>query len=197
LPEGIKTSGQVVKVSFVDSASTAWSGGEGRQPGNDNFIKSNLPRPVSAARFDSAKVHGLYNGIDLVLYRDPETGGPRYDLVLKPGANVADIKMRYDGAQNVRTTSRGEIAFDTSLGTVTERGLMAYQTDGDGARVPVSIAPRAKNGVVSFNVATYDKSKPLVIDPVIYSTFLGGSDYDHVRAIAVDSSGNAVVSGYT
>ena len=56
---------------------------------------------------------------------------------------------------------------------------------------------------VGFQVAEYDTSKPLVIDPVLtYSTYLGGSGDDFVFAccfdsIAVDPRGNAYVIGWT
>jgi len=51
---------------------------------------------------------------------------------------------------------------------------------------------------VGFEVGPYDKRLPLVIDPVLkYSTYLGGSDEDYGMKIAVDSSGNAYVAGYT
>jgi hypothetical protein len=51
---------------------------------------------------------------------------------------------------------------------------------------------------VAFEVASYDRSRPLIIDPVlVYSTYLGGSDLDYGSAIAVDASGNAYVTGST
>jgi hypothetical protein len=51
---------------------------------------------------------------------------------------------------------------------------------------------------VSFAVAAYDTSRPLVIDPVlVYSTYLGGSGGDEGRGIAVDNRGNAYVTGRT
>jgi hypothetical protein len=53
-------------------------------------------------------------------------------------------------------------------------------------------------GEVSFETAPYDRTLPLIIDPVLsYSTYLGGSDMDYANGIAVDSSGNAYVTGYT
>ena len=54
------------------------------------------------------------------------------------------------------------------------------------------------DGEVTFEIAPYDKTLPLIIDPVLsYSTYLGGSDMDYANGIAVDPSGNAYVTGYT
>jgi hypothetical protein len=53
-------------------------------------------------------------------------------------------------------------------------------------------------GQVSFQVASYDRSKALVIDPTLaYSTYLGGDVQDWSDGIAVDASGNAYVTGVT
>src|SRR5207245_548137 len=54
------------------------------------------------------------------------------------------------------------------------------------------------NHQVSFDIAAYDATKPLIVDPVLsYSTYLGGSADDEIDAIAVDSAGNAYISGST
>jgi hypothetical protein len=51
---------------------------------------------------------------------------------------------------------------------------------------------------VRFAVSPYNHTRPLVIDPVLsYSTYLGGSANDQAYGIAIDSSGNAYVTGYT
>ena len=52
------------------------------------------------------------------------------------------------------------------------------------------------NHEVSFEIAVYDATKPLIIDPVLsYSTYLGGSGSDFGGGITVDDSGAAYVTG--
>jgi hypothetical protein len=63
--------------------------------------------------------------------------------------------------------------------------------------------PKIGGQTVTFDIAPYDPTKPLVIDPVLsYSTYLGGSGVagagnDGGNDIVVDSSGNAYVTGQT
>jgi hypothetical protein len=51
---------------------------------------------------------------------------------------------------------------------------------------------------VGFEIPVFDPMKTLVIDPTLsYSTYLGGSNYDAGSGIAVDSTGDAYVTGGT
>ncbi len=55
-----------------------------------------------------------------------------------------------------------------------------------------------RNWQVGFQVSEYDRTRPLIIDPVlVYSTYLGGSGADRGLGIAVDMQGNAYVTGET
>ena len=52
--------------------------------------------------------------------------------------------------------------------------------------------------LVRFRVGEYDRSLPLVIDPVLsYSTYLGGSSFEFGGGVAVDGLGNVHVAGQT
>ncbi|HET8644759.1 MAG TPA: S-layer homology domain-containing protein, partial [Vicinamibacteria bacterium] len=55
-----------------------------------------------------------------------------------------------------------------------------------------------RRGQVTFALGAYDTTRPLVIDPVVdYSSYLGGSAWDGVRALAVDAQGYRYVTGST
>jgi Beta-propeller repeat len=75
---------------------------------------------------------------------------------------------------------------------------VVYQNN-EGARKPVeSQYVMTADNTIRFTVGDYDRSKPLVIDPVlVYSTYLGGSEVDFGKGIAVDASGNAYIVGDT
>jgi hypothetical protein len=51
---------------------------------------------------------------------------------------------------------------------------------------------------IGFEVGAYDPARPLVIDPVLsYATYIGGKGGDVAYGIAVDSSGEACITGVT
>jgi hypothetical protein len=60
------------------------------------------------------------------------------------------------------------------------------------------LSPSSLTSHVAFQVAPYDASQPLIIDPVLsWATYLGGSGNDLGQGIAVDQAGNAYVTGFT
>ena len=87
--------------------------------------------------------------------------------------------------------------FKVGEGEIRWHKPVVYQ-EKDGARQEIAARYAITNtNRVGFELAKYDASRPLYIDPLIYSTYLGGSSDDRGNGIAVDSSGNAYVTGTT
>src|SRR5258708_2751212 len=84
----------------------------------------------------------------------------------------------------------------TANGELRHRKPTVYQQDGTSKKL-IDGRYVVKGDVVGFRIAKYDPDKSLTIDPVVYSTYLGGTDIDAAHGIAVDSSGNAYVVGET
>lgn len=144
---------------------------------------------------DKAIITDIQKGIDLVL--SIENDMPRYDFVVKPGANPKNIELKFDGTNSFKVED-GAVEYATRFGTVRNARLIAYQDNGNGVQTPVRCEFQRKGNNVSFNVGDYDKSKPLIIDPTVYATYYGTNKIDEVRRIAIDPlKGDIVVTGFT
>ncbi|HEY3779554.1 MAG TPA: SBBP repeat-containing protein [Fimbriimonadaceae bacterium] len=191
--------GHVVRMSFENALPGA-SLGLSQQPGDFNyFVGSDHSRWASNVRRFAQTSAGLYKGISARYYFSQ--GSPRYDLIIQPGADPSKALMRYEGATSLRVLANGSLEIGTSLGTVEQRGLLAYQSTVTG-NSKVQCQMVADGNTVHFQLGSYDKSKELVIDPLIFSTFMSGAAGSTNNsslgvAVASDSSGNAVVLGYT
>jgi len=187
--------GQVVKMSFVKAQLTAVSG-RGQQPGLYNyFIGSDRSKWGTNARaFSEAVAEQPYSGMS-VRY-SAEQGSPRYDIYVKPGADPSQVGMKIEGADGVQLSPDGSLLLSTSLGTVEEHGLIAYQETASGrTRVPCRMV--ADGNVVHFDVGSYDTSRTLVIDPLVHSSYISGGGGDSPSAVGLDSSNNVYVAGTT
>ncbi|MBN1824797.1 MAG: SBBP repeat-containing protein [Candidatus Eisenbacteria bacterium] len=115
-----------------------------------------------------------------------------------PGADPAGIRMRVEGADRLWIDEGGRLVCETARGPVLFTAPAAFQ-EQDGVRVSVAVAYRAAEGDLSygFRVGPYDESRELVIDPLLASTFLGGTSDEgdwSCNAVAEDASGNLYVA---
>ena len=138
---------------------------------------------------------GVYPGIDLAWHGK----GARleYDFIVAPEADPRHIAMGYTGAQRTEIDPGGDLVLHTTAGTLRHRRPVAYQTVA-GHRRPVEAAFELRGDRVAFSVGRYDRSRPLVIDPVLaWGTYLGGSNSEFGIAIDLDAAGNVYIAGQT
>ena len=108
------------------------------------------------------------------------------DLVISAGAGVVRFHKPVVYQEQSTVDSRQSAAKNNHQSSIVNRQFV------DGRFLLLA------GNRVGFEVGAYDKTKPLVIDPVLsYSTFLGGASVDAATGIAVDGSGNAYITGVT
>ena len=167
-------------------------------PGKVNYLIGNDPRRwhTGVDTYRKVQYTGVYPGVDLVYY-----GSQRqleYDFVLTPHVDPGVIRLDFQGAQHLRIGKDGDLAMDLPGGVVRWNRPIAYQPIAGRHRPVAGRYVLLGKNQVGFQVAKYDACRPLVIDPVlIYSTYFGGAANDEILGIAVDSGGNAYITGDT
>ena len=159
--------------------------------GNHRRLEYDL---VVAPGADPRQIELIFSGADRMRV-DAASG----DLVLSMGeAEVRFLKPAVFQLASTRTlipaVSRTQARPRTNAGAMSAspESATSYGDTLSGSFV------LATNNQVVFRLQGYDRRRALVIDPVLtYSTYLGGNGYESGQAIAVDSAGNAYVTGDT
>ncbi|HEV2247564.1 MAG TPA: SBBP repeat-containing protein, partial [Terriglobia bacterium] len=185
-------SSAVVRFRLLGSEPAAHVAGQDLLPGTSNYFLGNDPRQWHTGIPNYAKVRypQVYPGIDLVYHGNE--GQLENDFVISAGSDPDLIRIGLAGVDGLRLDRSGNLVLRVDGGEVQLRKPRAFQGKNE---VPVSYALRAGNEV-GLKLGAYDRHQQLVIDPVLaYSTYFGGSGGDIGYGIAVDSAGNAYVTG--
>src|SRR5712664_2064757 len=172
--------------------------GMDKLPGRTNYFIGNDPNQwhTDVPSYAQVRYSGIYPGVDLVFYGNQ--GRLEYDFVVAPGADPKAIAMKVDGARKMRINLHGDLVLSVAGGEVELLKPVVYQNVNGERREIAATYTLTGNNRAAFNVGSYDRSQPLILDPVLnYSTYLGGSAGDVGFAIAVDGSGNAFIAGET
>ncbi|HWY70444.1 MAG TPA: SBBP repeat-containing protein [Terriglobales bacterium] len=214
------SSSEVVTMKLVGSNRAAEVRGVDRLPGKSNYFIGNDPNKWhrNVPTYARVKYESVYPGIDLVYYGNQQQ--LEYDFVVAPGANPKSIQFSLaglnpkrersskDGA--IRIDENGDLVIQTTSGDVRLLKPVVYQTalkNQDAGASDRQSSARDRQLVdghfvllaanrVGFEVGAYDKTRTLIIDPVLsYSSYLGASNFDFGISVAADASGNVYVSG--
>ncbi len=193
-------SGHVVSLNFLGSSPSPVSSGLGEREGYLNFIKGD--NSVSNVKtYNEAWVNNLYPGVNMRVYRDNQS--PRFDLIVAPGTSPSTIRFQYQGAHSTRIADNNTLLVKTRFGEVSVTDLYAYQqVAGQNQQVACKFVQRT-DGTFGFEPGAYDQNKPLVIDPIVYSTLFGGyasgliPGDDIAYDVVADQFNQAFVTGST
>lgn len=162
-----------------------------------HYLRGNNPDAwqQDVGQFGRVRYADIYPGIDVVYYGNQTH--LEYDFVIAPGVDPAQVRFAFMDAPPLRINQHGDLLVGTSATLRLEKPV-AYQ-DHLGGRQPVAVRYQiGASGEITFELGEYDRTRTLVIDPVVaYSTYLGGGGTDFAQGIAVDTDGSVLICGYT
>ncbi len=184
----------ILKVNFVNAnpVSTITASSPSKPYYNYYFGKHPEHWATGVKGYYQIKKENVWDGIDMKLYSSPM--GLKYDFILSPNIPINTIQLRYSG-QEAMVLENGRLLIKTSVNTIIENIPEAYQYINN-KKVPVKCNYTLKNGVLGFEAKDYNKSYPLVIDPVLVFVTYSGSTTDNFGFTATyDSKANLYAGG--
>ena len=171
--------------------------------------KSNIPT------YNMVSLGEVYDGVGLKL--KAYSNNVEKLFYVKPGTDPSAINIRLEGSKKLSISENGQLEADTELGIVKFTRPVAYQ-EIEGEKVKVAVAYNLRQSgqnsntyaknlqlatsnqqfIYGFNVEDYDRSRELIIDPLLASTFTDddGLSISNGGALSPDGSGNVYVTGH-
>ena len=204
-------SSSVVRMQLAAANPDATAAGTSLLPGKSNYFIGNDPEKwrTGVPQFGRVRYQGVYPGVDLVYYGNQ--GQLEYDFEVAPGVDPSQIALRFQGQERANLDDSGNLILASGSSEVQLKAPRIYQEFGAEQRPVAGGFVLQPEGRVGFALAAYDRSRALVIDPVLtYSTYFGGSGNESCSlilglasppsgcpAIAIDPSSNIYIAGST
>ncbi len=175
--------------------------GEEQLLGKDNYFPTRDPKTwfSNIPTYWRVKYSAVYPGVDAAFYGNANR--LEYDFMLQPKADAGQIRMKLTGADAASIDKDGSLVLRIGKDDIRFLVPVAYQPSSDGkhrdsvsASYNLESAANGEPAMVGFTLGTYDRARPLVIDPVLaltYAEYLNG----YVGDVTVDGSGNTYVTG--
>lgn len=192
----VATTQALIRMALADSNPNPIIQGLQQLPGKSNYLIGSDPKKWRTGIPNYARVQyrEVYPGIDLAFYGNQNS--TEYDFVVAPGADPSKIKFTFQNIDKMRIDSDGGLIIGFADLEIRMQKPRIYQEAAAGRR---SVAGRFKiqDAEVSFEVAEYDRTHTLIIDPVLsYSSLLSTAGFEEAINIAADSAGHAYIVGY-
>ncbi len=149
----------------------------------------------------------LYPGIDIIYhFTNSEKLGFEYSIIVRPGADLSLVKMKYEGdVKKITADKNGNLIIRSVINEINETLPVSFSNVTNELKL-IPSAPnngqlyvtqfRLENNIVSFYINGYDKTKTLIVDPFISNTGnLTGANNGIAKDIDFDYDGNIYVAG--
>ncbi len=186
----------ILRMRLIGASRSPQISGQNELPGKSNYYIGNDQTNwrVGIPNYAAVRYDEVWPGVDLAYYGNQQQ--LEYDFIVAPGARPQQIRLGFKGARKMRISRNGDLVLRVGGGQVRMHKPLIYQ-EHNGVRNQIRgrYARRGRHHI-GFQVAAYDRSLPLVIDPVlVYSTYLGPTTPDWANDIAVDQAGSVYLTG--
>jgi hypothetical protein len=179
-----------------------------------NYYSGNVGYPLPRVPVYERLVNtNVFSKIDIMFFSNAL--GMKYDFIVWPGGNPSDIKMKFAGMDSLKIIN-DTLRIYTKLGVLNQVQAKAFEIDNSGNRVNLAWKPsysyNSVTKIVTFtSIGSYNNARTLVFEcdwgnpssiassaaNLIWSTYLGGSDYDALGRATIDPSNRKYVAGTT
>ena len=163
-----------------------------------NYFKGNNPEKwkTKIPAFNEIFCPDIYEGINLTLKAYAHNVEKVFTIT--PGTNPDIINITITGINKLEITDDKQLSVNTDLGSVQFSKPVAYQIMNDCKEFVEVEYILVDETTYGFSVGYYRFDLPLIIDPLLASTFIGGSENDlGLSDVGVDSNGNIFIAGRT
>jgi hypothetical protein len=184
-------SSNIIELSFVDAENPEIEGLKLLPHYYNYFIGNDSSKwGIECRNFAQVTYTNIWEGIDLTYFFSPE--GLKYEYYVHPHAQIEDLRIQVHGAG--LSHNNDTLRMDTFLGTLKDDHLVVFGQDSNNT---ITAKFSVEADTFSFTGIPSDRTETIVIDPLVYGAFLGGSDNDYAYSITVDTQGCAYISGET
>jgi len=162
-----------------------------------NYLKGIKPELWSQnlKTFNKLSLGKLWKGIEVTL--NIVNGSIEKTFTIDPEGNPKDIQIELTGINHIVLNNGLLSILKTKDCFISFSKPKAWQNI-NGKKVSVNIKyVLLSTSKYSFIIDSYNKSFKLYIDPVVNSTYLGGTNSDKGNSVAIDKNGDIYVAGST
>ncbi|OYU97495.1 MAG: hypothetical protein CFE21_04165 [Bacteroidetes bacterium B1(2017)] len=164
--------------------------------------KESFAQSIEVAHYKQILYKNIYPNIDvqfLIAYDKKGQEQFKYNFILHPGAELSTIQLEVNGARKTRVNAAGSLCIKMPYGNLQERIPTSYELNQDGSKGKEFKAKYTKLSQNLFGFKTNETiaNKTVLIDPVSWSTYFGGSVVDIGYGVVSDKSNSVYITGIT
>jgi len=184
-----------IRIQFIDANIVI---PQGRNPTNWTttffYNSGSTFSGITIINFQEIVYTNVWKGVDISYLMDNH--GLKYNIIVHPYAEITAIKFKVTGHLDMKLNNEDTLVIHTLSGKeIIDSGLDVYYSEDHSSKIKARFT--LNFDTYSFNLAEWDVTRAIVIDPLIYSTYIGGNNVDNALGIVVDSFGCMYIAGCT